>query len=410
MIIASLPFDEDKRLEALQKYEILYTDFEQNYDDIVKIAALICGTPIALISFSDRSNQWYKAKIGWENPETNRDLVFCSHAILNTDQVFVVEDALLDERFFDNPLVTQKNPSIRFYAGAPLVTPDGCALGTLCTIDSQPKQLTQEQKYCLQVLARQIVTQLELKSASKKITKDYQELEELNISKDKFFSIISHDLRSPFNTLLNFAKILKFDSENMDRKEILKLAGFIYNSAQSSSKLIETLLQWSSIEKGQVKVNLQKINLKKLIDESISVMKNQAENKNITLKLSMINDKIKVLADKNMLFSVLQNLIGNAIKFTAKQGKVLIQVLINNCMAQIDIIDNGIGMSKKQIKKLFNIGSYESRKGTMGETGTGLGLLLSKEFVENNGGQIWVQSQTDEGLTFSFTIPIAPSE
>lgn len=158
---AKTPTQEATRLKALEQYNILDTPPESSYDDITAMAAYICDVPIALISLVDAERQWFKSKVGLEVRETSRDVSFCAHAILD-DQIMVVNDALKDERFSDNQLVTCA-PNIRFYAGVPLVTPEGQALGTLCVIDHQPRQLSKKQVKTLESLARQVVTQLELR-------------------------------------------------------------------------------------------------------------------------------------------------------------------------------------------------------------------------------------------------------
>ena len=159
---ARLPENETGRLKALREYDVLDTPAEQAYDDIVGLAAYICETPTALVSLIDRDRQWFKARTGLNATQTPRDEAFCAHAILQPGQVMVVPDALRDERFDTNPLVTGE-PNIRFYAGAPLITPTGEVLGTLCVIDSKPRQLSAEQAEVLRSLARQVMAQLEMR-------------------------------------------------------------------------------------------------------------------------------------------------------------------------------------------------------------------------------------------------------
>jgi len=158
---APLPENESARLEALHRYPILDSLSEPAYDDLAAIAAEICGTPISLVSLVDKERQWFKAKVGIEAIETPPDIAFCAHAILG-QELFVVSDAQADTRFAENPLVTEE-PKIRFYAGAPLINPEGLALGTLCVIDRMPRSLDEKQKDALMALSRQVVTQLELR-------------------------------------------------------------------------------------------------------------------------------------------------------------------------------------------------------------------------------------------------------
>ncbi|MEM9804147.1 MAG: GAF domain-containing protein [Cyanobacteria bacterium P01_D01_bin.56] len=166
---ARTPTQEAERLEALRQYEVLDTPAEQAYDDITSLAAFICDVPIALISLVDAERQWFKSKVGLSVHETSRDISFCAHAILNKS-IMVVKDALLDDRFTNNPLVTRA-PGIRFYAGIPLVTPQGHSIGTLCVIDRQPRDLSEHQIKTIEALARQVVMQLELQRVSSQLAK-----------------------------------------------------------------------------------------------------------------------------------------------------------------------------------------------------------------------------------------------
>jgi GAF domain-containing protein len=162
-----IPNNEKQRLKVLWQYDVLDTVPEEVFDDLTELAAWICGAPIALISLVDEKRQWFKSRVGVTQTETARDVSFCTHAILQND-LFVVPDASLDPRFAAGPLVTS-NPRIRFYAGAPLVTPDGHALGTLCVLDRVPRELSPDQRQALRVLARHVVGQLELRRKSREL-------------------------------------------------------------------------------------------------------------------------------------------------------------------------------------------------------------------------------------------------
>ncbi len=163
-----IPENETERLAALRRYEILDTAPEQAYDDIVKVAAYVCGTPTALISLVDQDRQWFKARVGLAASETPRDQSFCAHAIVN-NRTLIVEDATLDKRFEKNPLVTAKN-GIRFYAGAPLVTMEGQGLGSLCVIDSAARTIDEKQRETLEALARLVVANMELRRVSSELS------------------------------------------------------------------------------------------------------------------------------------------------------------------------------------------------------------------------------------------------
>ena len=177
---ASFPPNEDDRIIKLFSYNVLDTAAETAYNDLTLLAAQICSAPIALVSLVDIDRQWFKAKVGLDASETHRDVAFCAHAILEPEAVLVVPDAREDDRFADNPLVTN-NPNIRFYAGAPLVTPDGFAVGTLCVIDYQPHHLSNQQTHALQALARQVISQLELRLHLQALTQEMAERHQIEV-------------------------------------------------------------------------------------------------------------------------------------------------------------------------------------------------------------------------------------
>jgi two-component system, cell cycle sensor histidine kinase and response regulator CckA len=181
--MAPVKTNEARRLKVLWQYDVLDTVPEEVFDDLTELAARICEAPIALISLIDENRQWFKAKVGVTLNETSRDISFCAHAIKQHD-LFIIPDATQDERFADNPLVIS-DPKIRFYAGAPLITPDGYALGSLCVIDKVPRELRAEQKQALRVLARHVMMQLELRRHAKELNEANKANDETQNELDK---------------------------------------------------------------------------------------------------------------------------------------------------------------------------------------------------------------------------------
>ncbi|MBE0539415.1 MAG: PAS domain S-box protein [Ignavibacterium sp.] len=242
------------------------------------------------------------------------------------------------------------------------------------------------------------------KQAEEEIKRSHEELVKINAEKDKFFSIIAHDLRSPFNGFLNLTEIMGDTTEKISLDEFAEYSKMLNKSARNIYMLLNNLLEWSQIQKGSVNFTPQNSDLSKMVSQSIQTIYQSALQKRITI-INEINNPQKVYADEKSINTVLRNLLTNAVKFTRMDGKVVVKSRrIDEDTLQVSIEDNGVGISDDDIKKLFRIEEKVSSLGTEGEPSTGLGLLLCKEFVEMHGQKIWVESEKNKGSTFSFTL------
>jgi PAS domain S-box-containing protein len=232
-----------------------------------------------------------------------------------------------------------------------------------------------------------------------------QKLEELNQTKDNFFSIISHDLRSPFNSILGFTEVLKNEFDELKKEEIKLYIDSLYQSSRHIYTLLNNLLQYSKFQLGKVEFTQKSLDLNKIIENNLEILSGSALKKEIKL-IKNLKESISVIADEDMLNSILLNLITNAIKFSERGSEITVSAFEEGNFANISISDTGVGMNEKTLKNLFKLNAEKSKPGTENESGTGLGLLIVKQFVEKHGGYIHVTSQSSKGSIFSFTIPL----
>lgn len=405
MIEAELPGNEAERLQALRQYYVMDTDDEECFRDLVQLAAKICDVPISIISLLDDERSWFKSAHGLPRGEVDRKYSICSHAILQPE-IFIVEDTQLDPRFVNNPIVTG-DLNVRFYAGAPLKTACGHHLGTLCILDSKPRQIDPDQIETLRILAHQVMAHLELRKSHRELEIVNEKLREINANKDKFFSIIAHDLRAPFHGILGFSEVLETEIEDLDEKGIRDIAGYLRSTAHATFRLLENLLQWAMSEGGAIIYRPQDVQIEQVFQSVFEVLSAMAQKKNIILHNDASPD-LTVYVDLNMMTSVLQNLTSNAIKFTKNGGHVYLSAHKIGNEIKIAVRDTGVGMPEEQIQEFFMRQQPKSIKGTDGEKGTGLGLLLCRQFVEKNNGRVVIDSKINEGTTFNIIIPLGP--
>ncbi len=254
------------------------------------------------------------------------------------------------------------------------------------------------------LLGRSIRYSIEQIRDRERIRKSESELQKSNATKDKFFSIIAHDLRSPFTALLSLSDILLEHFGELDDETKKEYIGMIRESSENTFKLIENLLEWSRVQRGTIEINPEQFRLAGMVRRILNLHKQIADNKGIEMQHG-IDETETVYADPNMVETVIRNLVLNAIKFTGRDGWIRVDCERTDGMTRIQVKDNGTGMDEKTMGKLFNIEENKSTPGTDGETGTGLGLILCREFVAINRGDIDVESEPGKGSIFTVTLP-----
>jgi PAS domain S-box-containing protein len=555
--VAPLPPDEEARLAALRRVEILDTDPEATFDDIARLAAHICQTPFALVSLVDEHRQWFKARVGIDATETPRDVAFCAHAILQSD-TFVVGDTLEDARFAANPLV-RNDPHVRFYAGAPLVTADGHALGTLCVIDRVPHTLTEDQRKALEVLAHHAVTQLELRAKSREIAEAnrrlsrevservraerereetrarelrtraaadateqhyrflaesipqqvwtaeadgaldyvnrraleyfsvepegvlgggwqavvhaddieaaverwqrsvatgetyevefrlrsasgdyrwhlgralpmrdaagrvvkwfgtntdiddqkrlYRMAQEANRMKDEFLAVVSHELRTPLTSIMGWAELLQLGM--LDEAAKRHAVAVIESSARAQAQLIGDLLDISRIISGKLRLSVQPLDLRPVVEAAMDVLRPAAKARSIKLCARYDARAAKVAGDPDRLQQVVWNLLSNAVKFTPEGGRVEIRVGRIDSQVEIAVSDTGAGIAPDFLPYVFDRFRQGESHMTRAHGGLGLGLAIVRHLVELHGGTVAVESDGEgHGATFRIRLPL----
>ncbi|HRR94053.1 MAG TPA: HAMP domain-containing sensor histidine kinase, partial [Bacteroidales bacterium] len=290
------------------------------------------------------------------------------------------------------------------WIGIPLNLPSR-TIGVLVLKNYEQENVYSEEDISfLNSIGSQIAFAIERKMAEEEIREKNEMLQAANAEKDKFFSIIAHDLRGPLGAFMEATKILTDELPNMSGEEIREISGEMNKDASRIYALLENLLQWSRLQRGVLKFEPADQNLSPLVNNAISPLLSSAEKKNVTVELNIPGD-IFVNADTHMTETVIRNLVSNAIKFTPG-GKIVVSAVPDEeGLVRISVKDNGIGIPSDMAGSLFSLTSRASRPGTEGEPSSGLGLVLCREFVEKHGGRIWVESEEGKGTEFMFTLP-----
>ena len=399
--MSQFPSDElvRKRVSALESYSILDSISEKEYDVITRLAAQICGTPISLISLLDKDRQWFKSRMGTEIPESPIEYSFCSHAICQPREVMVVPDARRDDRFSANPLVTGP-PNVVFYTGVPLVNPSGVALGTLCVLDSEQHQLTDDQIQSLRDLAGQVMVLLEGRKARYDLKRANEKLRRQNDAFKRFAKLTAQLLKAPLEQITRYTDRYL----NLHKNELVP--GHIESllttklAAYNMKTLINGLLK--NIEsKRPFAAKKEKFTAESLQHYLSSTYRNSPDR-----LLHFRFKEEEFYANKSTLLEIFSQLIANAFNFCDKEiAEVEVGGRAMDDYYEFYVSDNGPGIPAEEQEKVFEIFYVRQPFDRYGEFNTGIGLATVKRLIEEMEGEISIDSADGEGTIVSFSLP-----
>lgn len=396
MIEPGFPINELERVSSVQKYKLLDTLPESDFDNITSLVATICDVPISLITLLDADRNFFKSHHGLDLQETPRNLSFCGHAILNEDDIFIVEDSRQDIRFKDNPLVNGYKAI--FYAGVPLKDQNGLALGTLCVYDHKPRQLTSLQKKALITISKQVMNLFELRLNNRLLDETKQELIDRNNELNKFASHVSHDLKSPLANIISLTNFLKEEDGNTFTEESVEFINYIEESAESLKDYIDGILMHYKTNE-LLRADKELVSIDQLFDsvQRMHMLDDNQFKTNSNTQNAFIN--------KAAITQILINLVDNALKYNKKSNpEVLLNYTENKQHYLFSVTDNGNGIPDNQQEEVFKLFNNNNQIDTTGKKGTGIGLFTVQSLVKKLGGSITLQSEVGTGSTFKFTI------
>ena len=396
MIAPKLPKNEKQRLKAVKEYKLLDTLPEEDFDNITNLVANICDVPISLITLLDADRNFLKSHYGIPFNESPRNISFCGHAILENNSIFIVEDATKDQRFYDNPLI--KDHNVKFYAGVPLINPEGFPLGTLCVYDVKPKKLTKQQQEAMIILAKQVVNLFELRLKNNQLTNAYYLLDERHQSLKTFAGKVSHDLKSPLANITSLSQLFKDELKASNPEINLEYLDFIEESADTLRAYIDGILKHYKSE-ALLQDKKQTIDLSNIFND----VKQMLSLKDTQFKLK--NNPNLGDINKSAITQIILNLVDNAVKYNTNNNPlVVLDYKENETHHHFSVSDNGNGIPESKKESLFDLFNTAHDADKYGNKGTGIGLYTVKTLAEKLGGEVSLTSKVNEGTTFSFSV------
>ncbi len=389
---------ENQRQLAVDSYQLVDTLPEKSYDDITQIAAYICGTPIALVTMLDYDRNFLKSHYGVDFNESPRKISFCTHAIQQKNDIFIVEDAREDDRFKDNPLVNSEAKAI-FYAGVPLIDRGGHALGTLCVFDHTPRKLDENQQKTLIALASQVINLFEMHRQNLEYKNLQQNLIKKNELLKDFAGVVSHDMKMPLANIITTTDLLKAKYKQFLDEKGLDYLNFLKSSSFSLSEYINGILQ--HYESDDLSIDQREdFDLHHLLEDIEDLI-----NTNYATNFIFPEDNMTICCNKVALSQIFLNLLGNSIKYNDKEEPTIeIGAAQDDDYYTFKVADNGIGIPKDKQEEIFELFLVVADKDRKGNRGNGIGLSTVKKLVTNLGGSISVDSEIGVGTTFTFSV------
>jgi signal transduction histidine kinase len=398
---APLPTGETDRLAALYELNVLDTPPEKDFDDIVSLASTICGVPMSLISLIDTDRQWFKAKIGIDLTETSRELSFCSQAILGRD-LLVVPDARQDPRFTGHPAVGD-DLEIRFYAGAPLVTSDGFALGTLCVMDSGPRKLSLDQLQALRALARQVTAQLELRRYATALANTTARLQELERRKDDLAGLVGGELRAPLRLMSSYLENVALTG--VHDAELADLVGHATSAhVRGLHDLLGHLLSLADTGVGGDSLHMREIDLTRLTQRAVESVRPIAATKKIWILNQAGGPSMPIIADPVRLEQVLMHLLFTAVKYTPSGGRVRVGTEIESGpTVRLDDLDLPDGLRPDLFAHLY----YGAIANPADMPGPDRGLAVAKRVLDAHHATVALSDRPGDGTSLHVVFPFS---
>jgi signal transduction histidine kinase len=411
-LTVSAAVQDSARLEALRSLRLLDTDAEPAFDRLTRLAAKILQVPVVLVSLVDEDRQFFKSCVGLPEPwatarETPLSHSFCQHTI-DTREPLVISDARLHPLVRDNLAIPDLN--VVAYAGIPLITNDGFVLGSFCAIDTKPRVWTADEIAILDDLAASVMTEITLRTdiiedhrREAVLQASYEEIQAALALRDRFLSIAAHDLNSPITALIGYADLLNKQIEQTsgvattERRMLTMIAA----QARRLSQMINSLLDFSNIQRGQMTVERKAVDLAALVQRVVERM--QFTRERHTLVAIIPDTPLMIIGDDVRLEEAVQNLVQNAVKYSGAGSTVTVTVEGTTSGATIAVTDEGIGIAPDVVPKLFDEFYRASNAG--GQPGIGLGLYVVKEIVSLHDGTVDVQSEVGRGSTFTIRLP-----